>query len=1574
MRGSEQMAILGGAFGLASLMLAYWGWRRVRTPEAGLWALALIALAGWALSESLVVAPVDPRTRLLGLRIQALGVAAISPLFLLGALRYSGALLRLRPHHGLGIFLIPALTVLLALTNEAHHLVWATLEVRPDGALAVAYGPWFWIHTAFAIFAFLSALAFMLPSLIHGVRTSLWMISAFALALTMILVALFIRLYDPSYTYLSTSWRGATAGMLGLAAVLLGSAFQALPAFQPIPLARSLLIEGMAEGMLVLDRQGRVVDVNAPMAQWLGRPPSALFGRPLAEAAATWPELRDALSSWWGEGQTRTAEIPHPALGRWFLLSAQPIGRPGEPIGGFVLVREVTAAKQQALRRARQQEALVRLATDPQIWSGDLETAMARIAWIAAEALEVSRVNIWRLDEHAGRLECLIHVEWPTGISGKGMVLPVADYPAYFEALRKGWAIDAADARRDPRTCELRESYLEPFGVFSLLDAPIRYEDRVVGVICHEQVGRIRAWTPDEVTFAGAVADLIARAWVEAERRAAEERARRYAQQLQLLQQISQELFRTEDLPRFYALTLQGILEIVGADRAAILLRDPDGVVRFKAWQNLSEEYRQAVEGHWPWDPSDPNPSILWIADVAQASELGDVREAVLREGIRALAFVPIRGEGQALGKLMLYYDRPHAPDEETQRLAQTLADAVAAALRRHRETWLWEAMAEALREVMNSPPEFTVRVRVILRAIRRLLRADRAGLWFYEPTRQQVACAGAEGLSAAYIQWLLESYRQVPGVRAIKIPTAIHISDVRTDPRTEGTRERLLQEGFRAYAVFPLWAPAPDSGQLPFRGVLTVYWDAPHSMGPEELFMGQAFANAAAQALASAYLFEETQRRARQEAALNRVMAAILQAEDLDQIMRIGLEQAQAVMGFQMGEIHLWEDGAGVLRLRAASGIPDEGRRMMEVCRPGEGVIGRAFAAGHPLVYSDLPREAPELHSMLPFPEARAWVSLPLRAGARVLGVLSLFDVSPHLFSEEELNLLQALANHLALAVERTALLERMADQVREVSLLYEASANLLAARDVETVVKLLGRFLCEITGGLVARFHRYRPETDALEPIAEYMSSGAPAWLPWIEEVRKLSLSLRETVLRERRPYTLWISEPDHPVDAAPSPSPLRFEEEQALRDLGVRRLMVLPLTVGNKMLGLAEVWDPRGEGGFTISQIALSHAIVNHAAVALENARLLELLSAERSRLRTLIDAAVDGIVLVGADGRILELNRAAVDLLDLRSSPASWVGRSLLDGIRGLRRDQPSLARTLIHHWRRMREGLAEIQTIEFDTETRSLRIQVVPIRGGEGVIGWLGMIYDMTPARALERMREELFHMIVHDLRNPVASVQTALEFLLGEGLGALSREQREVLTIARDNLGRMLGMINSILELRRLQAGERILQPQAIPLSALVAGLLRELSILIREKSLWVDTEIPDELPPVWGDEQLLTRVFQNLLDNAIKFTPSGGRIWIQAVRMQEGKGTWVKVTVADSGPGVPQEMREAIFKPFVTGKIRGRGVGLGLAFCKLAVEAHGGRIWVEDAPEGGAAFVFTLPVAPSEEPSMEPS
>lgn len=223
---------------------------------------------------------------------------------------------------------------------------------------------------------------------------------------------------------------------------------------------------------------------------------------------------------------------------------------------------------------------------------------------------------------------------------------------------------------------------------------------------------------------------------------------------------------------------------------------------------------------------------------------------------------------------------------------------------------------------------------------------------------------------------------------------------------------------------------------------------------------------------------------------------------------------------------------------------------------------------------------------------------------------------------------------------------------------------------------------------------------------------------------------------------------------------------------------------------------------------------------------------------------------------------------------------------------------------------------------------------------------------------LLRLREELAEMIVHDLRNPLAVVAGGLQLLDGP----LDRQfVADVVTMMRRSLERMQGLIDMLVDIARLESGA--VQPQlvSLDLGALAAEAVAQQTVLARAGSVTLENRVAEGFPAVRADRDLLLRVLVNLLDNALKFTPAGGRVWVEAEEDEGG----VRVAVVDTGPGIPPEERERIFEKFT--QIKGRagtrkGSGLGLAFCRMAVQAHGGRIGVEDGPDGvGSRFVFTL-------------
>jgi signal transduction histidine kinase len=228
-------------------------------------------------------------------------------------------------------------------------------------------------------------------------------------------------------------------------------------------------------------------------------------------------------------------------------------------------------------------------------------------------------------------------------------------------------------------------------------------------------------------------------------------------------------------------------------------------------------------------------------------------------------------------------------------------------------------------------------------------------------------------------------------------------------------------------------------------------------------------------------------------------------------------------------------------------------------------------------------------------------------------------------------------------------------------------------------------------------------------------------------------------------------------------------------------------------------------------------------------------------------------------------------------------------------------------------------------------------------------------------RNLEKLRDDLMKMIVHDLKTPLTSIVATLEMLDDGDFGPVTSAQRQAVSDCTGRADELLKLIEDLLEVARLE--ETTLQITRAPLApaTFLREVLDEWALRFRQASAKATLDVAPGTPAVEADRSLLQRVVANLLQNAIAHSNKPITLRISARPHDEG----VLFTVADDGPGIPPEYHDVIFRKFERVRSPGlaHGSGLGLAFCKLAVEAHGGRIWVQSRPGEGAQFHFTIPV-----------
>jgi two-component system sensor histidine kinase GlrK len=229
-------------------------------------------------------------------------------------------------------------------------------------------------------------------------------------------------------------------------------------------------------------------------------------------------------------------------------------------------------------------------------------------------------------------------------------------------------------------------------------------------------------------------------------------------------------------------------------------------------------------------------------------------------------------------------------------------------------------------------------------------------------------------------------------------------------------------------------------------------------------------------------------------------------------------------------------------------------------------------------------------------------------------------------------------------------------------------------------------------------------------------------------------------------------------------------------------------------------------------------------------------------------------------------------------------------------------------------------------------------------------------------KEMEKMKSDFFSLMAHELRTPLASIKEGTHLLL-KGIGEEFKDKRNtVLTIIAEESNRSIDLVNSLLDLSKMEAGVMALHFETSNIEPLIDRAVSGIEPLAMAKNVSIEVNLPQDLPYVKMDGERILQALRNLIGNAVKFTPGGGQVTISARAMEKG----VSVSVANTGPGIPKEDLNVIFDKFkqasVTSYDKIKGTGMGLAIVKHIINAHGGTVWVESEPEQGSTFTFLLP------------
>lgn len=402
-------------------------------------------------------------------------------------------------------------------------------------------------------------------------------------------------------------------------------------------------------------------------------------------------------------------------------------------------------------------------------------------------------------------------------------------------------------------------------------------------------------------------------------------------------------------------------------------------------------------------------------------------------------------------------------------------------------------------------------------------------------------------------------------------------------------------------------------------------------------------------------------------------------------------------------------------------------------------------------------------------------------------------------------------------------------------------------------------------------------------------------------------------------------------------------------------------VPLMFATEVVGVLLVIQGHQGRLFNREDMHLLELLGPQAAVAITNSRLFEAerslsddLRTAKNQLETVLSSTENPVIALDRGLRIIFANPAATVLLDTSIDPVGWL---VIDFVP--REFLPPDSRRALRDLQRQRVHIYEIVVQE-----RTYLCHVARL-GKVRTEGWVVVLNDVTQLKELDRLKSQMIRMTSHDLKNPLQAAMSYLELLSEDGQDIFTKDMHEYVDLVWTQLTRMYRIISGILNLERVQAGAPALE--ICPVNSVVLRVVDELADQAHSKGVILKIDIAPDLPPVLGDMYQLGQALTNLVDNAIKFTPTGGEVIIK----MEANEKWVVVHVIDTGIGILPEEQGRIFEKFYRaqqpGLVHVDGSGLGLSLVKAIVDSHHGEIDLNSVPGRGTTFHVRLPVAAPE-------
>jgi len=810
-----------------------------------------------------------------------------------------------------------------------------------------------------------------------------------------------------------------------------------------------------------------------------------------------------------------------------------------------------------------------------------------------------------------------------------------------------------------------------------------------------------------------------------------------------------------------------------------------------------------------------------------------------------------------------------------------------------------------------------------------------------------------------------------------------------------------ILTESVRSWLGVPLIARERTIGAI------ALFNEIPYAYDEQHLRLLYAIADQAAMAIDNAQLYEEQHRRAIQLETIREASQRIVSILDLDDLLNQVVTLIHSQFGYDHVRIFLVVDDKGTnLEFRAGIGPSVQELLSQETRLPinESSFIGWVASTGESILCNDITTD-PRFQFYEPLAETKAEISVPLRIGEWVLGVLDVQSERKDAFDNSDLFILQSLADLVAVAIETAHLFRDRERRIQELTTLNRIGETILSSLDMDDTLTAIMQRVNAI----------FQVEAGSLLLVEDDRLVFRVSLSPKAEIVKQHSLAMGQGIAG-------WVAQHGRPLlvpDARADPR--WYPDVDADTEFETKSILCVPMKTKDETLGVIEALNPLDGRQFTKDDLHLLESIATSAVIALQNARLYQQTQQrleEVSTLYTLADqmtsslelpVVLDAIVnilkrVLDCQGCCIFLQDETTQQLEIKASAGITLdGRETIktpigEGVTGR---VVELAQPIYIPDTRQEPSFRYL-----DRKVRSLL--VVPLIAKDRVIGTLsvddskvdafsadhGRLLTIAAAQAAvaienarlfaglkerakkledayaelqeaDRKKDEFVQNVSHELRTPLTFVKAYVELLLDGTLGPITESQRQSLEIVTQRTDAITRLVNDILTLQLLDQEAMGMSPMAV--DELIRSAVQGAEATAAQAELTVRAEVAKPLPLIYGDRGRLAQVLDNLLGNAIKFSPNGGTITVRAYSTDKS----VQIEVTDQGIGIPADKLDKIFERFYqvdgSSKRRFGGTGLGLAIARRIIEGHNGRIWAESKVGKGSTFFFTVPALPSD-------